>query len=328
MLQAWSLRAAPYIFPTRDAAVFTVGLLPGDEASMRAFIYAVVPALDKVGVSALQVIALCGGALHEVLSGRVMTKDELGVALAEKVKYRLAVSQRELWESASWYVAGQSLGESIARFALPVLALQGLCCHVQRKGRQAYYGLTEEWLGAPAPISIFEQARAELARRFLHCYGPATAAHFAVWAGIAAAQAEQAWSLVANELVAVHLEGQAGLCLRADLDRLQSSPEPAGVRLLPPHDPYLSMPDRTFLVPNRALQRQVWKATVNPGIVLVDGRLVAIWHTKKKGSRLNIPVECFFSLTAKTRVGIEAEAALLAPFKGCSSAEVEFKMIE
>ncbi len=38
LVRLWSVRGAPYIVPTRDAAPFSVGLLPDDEESMRAFV--------------------------------------------------------------------------------------------------------------------------------------------------------------------------------------------------------------------------------------------------------------------------------------------------
>src|SRR5512133_715444 len=41
LLQLWSLRASPYIFPTGDAAAFTRGLAPVDEDEIRRFIFAV-----------------------------------------------------------------------------------------------------------------------------------------------------------------------------------------------------------------------------------------------------------------------------------------------
>ena len=46
LLETWSLRAAPTVFPTRDRAVFTQGVLPDDEAALRAFIRGAIPALD------------------------------------------------------------------------------------------------------------------------------------------------------------------------------------------------------------------------------------------------------------------------------------------
>ncbi len=38
LVQLWRVRGAPYIVSTRDAAPFSVGLLPDDEESMRAFV--------------------------------------------------------------------------------------------------------------------------------------------------------------------------------------------------------------------------------------------------------------------------------------------------
>jgi hypothetical protein len=38
LLQAWSLLGSPYVFPTSDAAVFTLGMLSEDEESLRFFL--------------------------------------------------------------------------------------------------------------------------------------------------------------------------------------------------------------------------------------------------------------------------------------------------
>jgi len=54
-----------------------------------------------------------------------------------------------------------------------------------------------------------------------------------------------------------------------------------GVRFLPPYDPYLLDRDRDLLVPQRAAQRTVWRASGNPGVVLVDGEPVATWRSRK-----------------------------------------------
>jgi len=36
--------------------------------------------------------------------------------------------------------------------------------------------------------------------------------------------------------------------------------------------------DRALLVPSRTAQKAVWRASGNPGVVLVDGEPVAIWR--------------------------------------------------
>ena len=63
-----------------------------------------------------------------------------------------------------------------------------------------------------------------------------------------------------------------------------------GIRLLPPHDPYLLLRDRETLLPDETLQRQIWRHTGNPGVVLVDGKLAGTWRPQKKGILLFVSV--------------------------------------
>lgn len=324
LLQAWSLRAAPHVFPTADASLFTLGLLPPDEESTRAFIYGVVPALDKIGISAMQVVDLCATALLAELNGQSLTKDELGLRLSARIVPLLTAPQREAWGTQSWYAAGQSLGESVVRFALPLLSLRGLCCHAGRAGGKAYHARTDRWLGSPLPDNILDQARAGLVRRYLRAYGPSTVGDFAGWAGVSPIQAALAWALVQAELVEIQFERRQTWLLEADLPALESPPQPAGVRLLPPHDPYLKTRDRATLVAEKPLQRRIWRAVGSPGAVLENGRIVAIWRVLKKGPRLDLKVEVFEPLAPAQRDEVEIEAAALAAFRECRSVQVEY----
>jgi len=45
--------------------------------------------------------------------------------------------------------------------------------------------------------------------------------------------------------------------LEEDLAQLESPPTALGVRLLPPHDPFLLLRDRSTLEPDRSLQRHI-----------------------------------------------------------------------
>jgi len=88
--------------------------------------------------------------------------------------------------------------------------------------------------------------RRQLVRRYLHCYGPSTPAHFAAWCGISTADAAR--SLASPDTVEV--DGHR-FVLTDDIERLTSAPPATGIRLLPPRDPYLLDRDRTALVPDR-----------------------------------------------------------------------------
>ena len=327
LLQLWSLRASPYIFPTGDAAAFTRGLAPVDEDEIRRFIFGVEPALDRIGISARRVVELAAEGLNEILAGRALTKDELGIQIARWMSPRLEPGQALGWQSASWYAPGQSLGESVVRFALPILALQGRCCHAERQGSQAFFRLTREWLGSPLPDAAAGQAQAGLVRRYLGCYGPSTAAQFGEWAGISPAQAARAWQLVEPELVETQYGARKAYLLRDDLPRFESPAAASGVRFLPPHDPYLALRDRATLVPDKALQRSMWLYSGNPGALLVNGRLAAMWRPQKQGKRLKLTITWLAPGAGElspARSEIEAEALALAPFKGCAGVEIAY----
>lgn len=324
LLRAWSLRGAPYLFPTSDAPVFTLGVLPEDEESLRTFIWGVVPALEQVGISASELVEWTALALEEVLDRRELTKDQLGVELAQRLETRLKPSQLAPWRSNSAYAAGQSQGESMVRFALYVVPLYGLLCFGPRRGRTATLLRTDQWLGSPLPQAGRDEAQAELLRRYLRCYGPSTPDHFAKWTGISLSQATRTWNRIEAELVSVRIDGRECWLREEDLPLLEDPPPASGVRFLPPHDPYLQLRDRESLIPDTALQRRLWRTVGNPGVLLVDGRAVAMWRPRKQGKKLRILVERFDNTPRYDSAPVEAEAERLAPFRGCSSVEVQF----
>lgn len=324
LLRAWSLRGAPYLFPTSDASVFTLGVLPEDEESLRTFILGVVPTLEEAGIRATQLVERTALATEAVLDGRQLTKDQLGAEVARRLESRLKPAQLALWRSSSAYAAGQSQGESMVRFALYVVSVYGLLCFGPRRGQAATLVRTDQWLGAPLPPADRDRAKAELLRRYLHCYGPSTPDHFALWAGISVEQATGTWNLVEGELVPVRIDGRMSWVREEDLPLLQDPPPASGARFLPPHDPYLQLRDRETLIPDKALRRKLWRTSGNPGVLLVDGHAVALWRPHKQGRKLQILVESLENAPRYDPSRVEAEAGRLAPFRGCSSAEVQF----
>lgn len=324
LLQMWSLRGAPYVFPTREAAIFTLGLLPEDEMELYAFIPGIELPLKRIGMSAAELVALTSAALLHVLNGRQLPFRRLSTELAALIEPRLTPQQGVAWQSPSNYGPGQPLGEALVHFALRPIALQGLFCFVSRQNGEAAFARTGQWLGDPLPQVDPNQARIELVRHYLHCYGPSNVKHFAAWAGVAPSQAERAWRLLEPELCEVNFDGRPAWLLLADLARFQAPPPGKGVRFLPPYDPYLQLRDRATLIPDQALHRRLWLLSGNPGVILVDGQCVAIWRPQKKGQLLKIAVDPFNPFSQEIRLQAEAEAATLAPFRGCASVEVEW----
>jgi hypothetical protein len=321
LLQVWCMRSAPHLIPTRDLAIFTTGLLAQDEDALRFFMRGSLAHLERFGLSASQIVSWTAATLPGVLHGRSPTKDELGRELARRVLAYLPEEMLDLWTAPDG-MRQNTYGESLVRFALNAVALQGAFCLPPLAGRAASFILTDEWLGSlPAVLSV-EQARRGLVRRYLHCYGPSTPAHFAAWAGIAPQQATASWELARPELVQVSFDGRRAWLLQADLEQIETAQPAQGIRLLPPHDPLLSLRDRATLIADRSLHASIWRLAGSPGVILADGRVVGTWRSHKVGKRLKIAVERFEPSGAGMQTGIEVEAMALARLQGCEAVEV------
>jgi hypothetical protein len=153
-------------------------------------------------------------------------------------------------------------------------------------------------------------ARVELARRYLHVFGPTTAASFAEWAGIGPAQGRAAFDSLAGELTPVSTPIGEGWILASDEAALRS---PAGLaasaRLLPSGDAYylLQGVDRELLVPEADRRAPLWTSRVWPGAVLVAGEIVGTW--RRAGPKVS--VEPWQNLTLAERQAVEREAEQL-----------------
>jgi hypothetical protein len=155
-------------------------------------------------------------------------------------------------------------------------------------------------------------AAREAVRRFLGFYGPAGPGDFADWAGISRPQAQRLWDEVADGLVEV----DDGWLQPDDLDALDSPPAAAGVRLLPPGDPYLQKPNRPMLAPDPELRKRLFRPVGSPGAVLRDGRLAGLWRPKATGRKLEITVE---KLGRLRRADLEEEAGRVAALRGAEA---------
>ncbi len=145
------------------------------------------------------------------------------------------------------------------------------------------------WEGARAPTIWValrpdvdpRDARLELARRYLHVFGPTTSESFAKWAGIGAAGARAAFDGLTAELTPVRTPIGDGWILSSDEATLRS-PEVADApaRLLPSGDTYylLQGADRELLVPEADRRDLLWTSRVWPGAVLVRGEIVGTWR--------------------------------------------------
>lgn len=311
LLALWSLRGAPHVVPAANLDVFTTGALPRDGESLRQTLGGWARALDTAGLDPFQLIDRLVDAAKKLLDGKTMDVNEL--------RDRLYARLRSLHKIERPESARDDMPEPLFR----AIGTMGAVCIVSGRGTDSVIARTDQWLKrVPAPMEP-DAARAELARRFLHCYGPATAQHFAEWTQRSLADAKQALRLIEGELTEVKMAGKNALLLAADEQALDSPPEAKGLRLLPVQDPYLQQRDRATLLPDQTARRRLWQAVRGPGALLVDGVVTGTWRGRVKGDRWEVEVEPFGHLPAKVRNTISDEAEVVAPFKGCSSAVVE-----
>jgi hypothetical protein len=323
VVQTWGMRGAPYFIPTVDAAVFTTGVLPPTEDAMRHFLLGAGPDVDRLGMSLTEAVELTGAEIRGVLSGRRLAINELGAELAQRIAHSLPRRQRGLWNEEGPHAKGQPLGEAVVHFCLRILTLQQVVCFAPRVGNKAPFVLTDEWFGHPIPDTDPTAVRAELLRRYLHCYGPSTRAGFAAWLGVQVGDTGPWWSLVEDELTPVAYRGTAWM-LTDDLAALRSAPTTRGVRLLPPRDAYTQLRDRETVV-EKKYHRDVWKTSGDPGTVLADGTIIGTWRPRKSGRKLTIAVKTFTALPSRHKTAVQSEAELVGPLRNASSVTVEFE---
>ena len=174
------------------------------------------------------------------------------------------------------------------------------------------------WEGARAPIIWTvaapevdpADACRELARRYLHVFGPATANRFARWAGISRSAAANAFASLEGSLLPVRTPLGDEVLLAEDEPAMRAADTAAApARLLPSGDAYFLLhgAERELLVPPAAERQQLWTSRVWPGALLVGGEIRGTWRRAQHTVR----VEPWGRLTREARDAIETEAGTL-----------------
>ena len=168
----------------------------------------------------------------------------------------------------------------------------------------------------PPPEADPGDARLELARRYLHIYGPTTPEAFGRWAGIGRRPGLAAFEALAGSLTPVRTPLGDAWILTEDEAAATAAPEPgAPARLLPSGDSFLLLhgPDRELVVPDAARRDLLWTPRVWPGGLLVGGELAGTWRR----ADAVMTVQPWWRLSPAEREAVEAEAASL-PLPGLS----------
>lgn len=212
------------------------------------------------------------------------------------------------------------------------LTLKGYLCLAGKKGAQRVYAKRDAWF---PQVSWEEQANdqaaaAQLLRRYLAVYAPATPADMATYFGAKVGEVKQWLKLLGEELIQVICGDRRGLlALACDEDALNQM-APAGgwpLRMLPLWDSLLvGHKDKTWMVPDPAENKQIWR----PGLyvsatVIARGRIVATWKHKAKRKELQITVTPLALWSKAYETEVQAEAARVARHLGLENIEVHYE---
>lgn len=221
------------------------------------------------------------------------------------------------------HLEGQARPHLLAR-----AALEGLICLGPDRGAEPTYVLLNDWIDQKRTgHSLSEdEAYAELTRRYLSAYGPAAPGDQAAWSGLSLSKTRAAWQRIEGELQEVETVGSPVWMLKTREERLDELPTDIPiVRLLPRFDIYLlGYQKRDLIVPSHYAKRINSGGGIVHPTVLVNGRTVGTWKSKREKNCFVVMVEPFEQFAPAIDAGLEAEVEDIGRFL---SVEVRLEVI-
>lgn len=307
LVQAWSLRGAPVIFPISKSDVFLSALRPeADEPWI--YTAGIRLALDFLQMSFEELLQLLTQVIPKLDDTLIVSKTVLDQTLADWMAPLLPAGKLALWNHPSMYGSPdkQTVGGAVVSFLLRPCAFCGLVVFGERDGVSPTFTSYKNWTGHALEGS--EDAGRQLVRSYLHCYGPATTDHFASWLGCSGRQARRLWNSVSEEIEPVLVFGKKAWILSSDKEALLSpAPIQRDFLFLGGHDPFLDQRDRMILQPDKSLHRKIWTFVTNPGVVLYRGEIIGIWTGKKKSAGMEIKMDLWSERCGKEKLQALAE---------------------
>jgi hypothetical protein len=315
LVKASCMRRTLFLVPSKDLATFVRGSARRAEKEVRWARGKGVP--DRIVDAAINAAL---GVLDQPL-----TRSEI----AERVSRTLGVPMQSV-HGGGWGSQRKLAAVPVGELTYPVVdllhlaAARGVVCYGPNRNNEPTFVRADAWIPHWQDLPV-EQAEGNLLRMYLRGYGPATFADFASWTGISLTDAREIWVREQSDFAAVNVEGWEAAILREDLDALgQAEFDRPLVCLLPYFDSFiLGHKQREHLVAMNH-QSKVYRAQgwISP-VVLVNGRVIAVWEHVREGSRLRVKVTKFGSMPRGIIEGIREEARDLGRFLGVTNVDIQ-----
>ncbi len=263
------------------------------------------------------IIRIAGGQRRRAELGLDEDTCARGIHIIRNVLANLGpLTRAELVEQLAFH--GIQLVGQARPYLLQRAALEGIICFGPDRGAEPTYVLLSDWIGQEHREQALSEvaAHTELTRRYLKVYGPATPKDQAAWSGMPLSKIRAAWQHIADQLIEVEVAGSPSWMLKSCAAWLDEPLEHAPiVRLLPHFDTYLlGYQGRDLSVPPQYAKRINAGGGMLHPTVLVDGRVMGTWKSKRQKNHLDVLVEPFDPLTPEVLAGLETEVTDLARF--------------
>jgi hypothetical protein len=295
LVKTTSMRMTLHLIPARDFQMYISAMKPSSMANVHRL-------LARIGAGR-HVDTMIRTVMDALANGPKTQQD-----LLARAKQKAARGMR-LWLKYAW---------SAMRPAI----LEGLICYGPPRGVEATFVRVDQWLPKLKAVDVVD-ARAELATRFLTAFGPATPHDFAKWSGLRTSEAKTVFDSLAGGIETVTVEGASSSILRRDrADLADCSPDAEHIahgapRLLPAFDTFLlAHAAKHHLIEPRFYKRVYRAQGWLPPVVIVSGRVVAVWFLEERARAFTANVRPFTRLEKRVRSGIEQEAEALGHFLG------------
>ncbi|MFF4606065.1 winged helix DNA-binding domain-containing protein [Streptomyces sp. NPDC001339] len=294
LIRTWAMRGTLHLLPAEDTASF-LALLGAARTWEK-------PSWQRAfGVSPQQMAAL-GEAVDDILSGRVLTRQELTAEVVARAGL-------------------EGLGEQLSSgwsAVLKPLAWTGRLCQGPPRGQNVTFTSPRSWVPGWQGIPDPEQAAPAVISAYLAAHGPATPAAFDAWLlrGATRKAVLRGWfEALGDRLTEVEVDGAGGAFVRTeDAEELARTEPSEEVRLLPGFDQYVLAPgtaDGRLVAAGRRTAVSRSGGWISP-VVVHQGRVAGVWEFTEEA----VVVTLFAEHGEVPRAGLEAEAAHLARCTG------------